>query len=193
MTRRLCVFLPVATAAFPIELAHEFQEVRRVYVDRLGGGEVASHLRDMIITAIQRSRIFTVTEDEARADAILRGSAEDLVFTDKFSSTDRVTGRVSASTRPTARNDSDRTGRFGSASVGQTESVRIEERKHEAAASVRLVNKAGDVLWSTTQESLGAKFRGASADVAEKIVKQLRADLELARKPSPTPKDKPTR
>ena len=29
------------------------------------------------------------------------------------------------------------------------------------------VNKDGDVIWSTTQESLGAKFRGASADVGE--------------------------
>ena len=44
--------------------------------------------------------------------------------------------------------------------VGQNESTRIAERKHEAVASVRLVNKDGDVIWSTTQESLGAKFRG---------------------------------
>jgi len=43
------------------------------------------------------------------------------------------------------------------------------------------VNKDGDVIWSTTQESNGAKFRGASADVADKITKQLEADYQRAR------------
>ncbi len=193
MTRRLCVLLPVAQVALASGKPDGLAEIRLVYVDRLGGGEVAGHLRDMIITAIQRSRVFAVTEDESRADAVLRGSGEDLVFTDRFSSTDRIQGRVSASTRPAARSNSDVIGRAGSASIGQTESVRIEERKHEAAASVRLVNKAGDVVWSTTQESLGAKFRGASADVAEKIVKQLRQDLELARRVGSTVEEKRTR
>jgi hypothetical protein len=47
---------------------------------------------------------------------------------------------------------------------------------------VRLVNKEGDVIWSTTQESLGAKFRGASADVADKITARLKEDFERARK-----------
>jgi hypothetical protein len=37
-------------------------------------------------------------------------------------------------------------------------------------------------MWSTTQESNGAKFRGASADVADKITKQLTLDLERLRK-----------
>ena len=50
--------------------------------------------------------------------------------------------------------------------------------RHEAIASVRLVNKDGDVIWSTTQESNGAKFRGASADVADKITKQLVVDYQ---------------
>ena len=44
------------------------------------------------------------------------------------------------------------------------------------------MNKDGDVIWSTTQESLGAKFRGASADVAEKITTKLKEDFERARK-----------
>ena len=53
----------------------------------------------------------------------------------------------------------------------------MKERKHEVLATVRLVNKDGDVLWSTTQESNGAFSHGASADVAEKIAKQLVAEL----------------
>jgi hypothetical protein len=66
--------------------------------------------------------------------------------------------------------------------VGEQESVHLAERKHEATASVRLVTKDGDVIWSTTQESRGAKFRGASADVADKIAKQLVSDCERARR-----------
>ena len=68
-----------------------------------------------------------------------------------------------------------------SAGVGDNESTRIAERKHEALAAVRIVAKDGDVLWATTQESMGAKFRGASADVAEKVLKQLLADYQRAR------------
>ena len=66
--------------------------------------------------------------------------------------------------------------------IGGSESTDVKERKHEALATVRLVNKDGDVMWSTTQESNGAKFRGASADVADKITRQLVADYERLRK-----------
>ena len=68
-----------------------------------------------------------------------------------------------------------------SVGVGDRESTDIHERKHEALATVRLVNKDGDVIWSTTQESDGAKFRGASADVADKIARQLAADYDRVR------------
>ena len=44
------------------------------------------------------------------------------------------------------------------------------------------MNKDGDVIWATTQESLGAKFRGASADVAEKITTKLKEDYERAKR-----------
>jgi hypothetical protein len=42
--------------------------------------------------------------------------------------------------------------------AGESESSRSVERRHEANAAVRLVNKDGDVIWSTTQESMGASF-----------------------------------
>ena len=66
--------------------------------------------------------------------------------------------------------------------MGDRESTAVRERKHEALATVRLVNKDGDVIWSTTQESTGAKFRGASADVADRITRQLLADIQRLRK-----------
>ena len=71
--------------------------------------------------------------------------------------------------------------------MGENESDHSSERRHEAIAAVRLVNKDGDVIWATTQESVGGKFRGASADVADKITTKLKEDFEKAKKLIATP------
>jgi hypothetical protein len=156
--------------------------VRRIYVDDLNGTSSAQ-IRDMLINALQASKLFIITENKERADAFLRGSAEDLIFTDTFQSSEGIQARASigaSGTRATS-------GRIPGAavSVGEQESTRIAERKHEATAAIRLVSKDGEVIWATTQESTGAKFRGASADVADKIVKQLLGDMEKARRIEP--------
>lgn len=164
------------------ETLRKMLQVRRVFVDRFGGGETAVQLRDMIIHSLQTTKLFIITENEERADAFLRGSGEDLIYTDTFSSSEGLNARTSIGVGSNPdRSASNRRSRYGGLSVGENESTRMAERKHEAAASVRLVSRDGDVIWSTTQESLGAKFRGASADVAEKIAKQLLHDYERAR------------
>ncbi len=44
---------------------------------------------------------------------------------------------------------------------------------------LRLVmRETGDVLRCTTQESKGAKYKGANADAADKVVKQLLRDFD---------------
>jgi hypothetical protein len=161
--------------------------VRRIYVEPMRG-ETANHIRDMVINALQATKLFTITENADRADAILKGSAEDLIFTDQFSSSEGISGRASASTGGYNRSDQRNNRRAASVGISDQESIRIAERKHEAAAAVRLVNKDGDVIWSTTQESLGAKFRGASADVAAKIVRRLTDDYERARRLQSAPR-----
>lgn len=50
--------------------------ITRVYVDRFGGGQTASQIRDMVISSLQTSHVFQITENEDRADAILRGSGK---------------------------------------------------------------------------------------------------------------------
>lgn len=158
-------------------LAARLLQVKRLYVDRFGGGEGSAQIRDMLIASLQRTGLFVITENPERADAVLRGSAEDLVFTDVFQSGEALSARTNASG---GRGSTARSRIYGAlgAGVSDSESVRIQERKHEASASVRIVARDGDVLWSTTQESQGGKFRSASADVAEKIARQLVADLE---------------
>ena len=157
----------------------ELRNVRRVYVDRLTGGETAAQMRDILISSLEAARIFVITENQERADAVLRGAAEDLVFTEQHSSSDSINAHANFGT---SRSNSASRGQYGGLGVGQSEDERSAERRHEAIAAVRLVNKDGDVIWSTTQESLGAKFRGASADVAEKISAKLKEDFEKARK-----------
>src|SRR4051794_30106994 len=153
--------------------------IRKIYVDRLNG-ESAAQIRDMIINALQGSKLFVITENPDKADATLRGSAEDLIYTDNFQSSEGVHARAALGSGGTT---SRITSRGLSASVGEEESQRSTERRHEATAAIRLVGKDGDVIWSTTQESHGAKFRGASADVADKVVRQLLVDLDHARRP----------
>jgi len=157
----------------------QLRTIHRVYVDRLTGGETAAQMHDILVASLDGAKIFVLTENPERADATLRGAAEDLVFTDVHSSSDSLNAHTNFGTRASGRYGSGANGGLG---IGESESDHSSERRHEAIAAVRLVNKDGDVIWSTTQESLGAKLHGASADVAEKITARLKEDFERARK-----------
>lgn len=174
--QQAAVVAPAPRAIAPDDPVRDLLKIRRIYVESFTGGETANQLRDMIVSSIMATRLYLVTEDPDKADAVLKGSAEDMVFTDTFSSSDSISGHAGVRGTEGAEKYSERSSRAVTASVGQQESTRISERKHEANASVRLVNKAGDVVWSTTQESQGAKFRSASADVAERVAKKLADD-----------------
>ena len=172
---------PPAPAAIEEAGLRQLRVVRKVYVDRITGGETAAQMRDILISSLEGAKLFVLTENQERADAILRGAAEDLVFTDQHSFSDSLNARANmGTTGRTSRNSS--SGASAGLGLGDNESEHSSERRHEALAAVRLVNKEGDVIWSTTQESLGAKFRGASADVADKITARLKEDFERARK-----------
>jgi len=157
--------------------------VRRIFVDRLTGGETAAQMRDLLISSLEGAKLFVLTDNQERADALLRGGAEDLVFTDVHSSSEGINARANIGGRG-ARTTNSQSANAGFG-VGEHESSRIQERKHEAVAAVRLVNKDGDVIWSTTQESQGGKFRRASTDVADRITRKLVEDYERAKKMRP--------
>jgi hypothetical protein len=166
------------------ETAGQLAKVRRIYVDILTGGDTALQIRELLMTSLQRSKQFIITENEEKADATLKGAGEDEVFTDTFQSSEGINAHSqigeggTASTRnyaSTSHNNS------VGLTIGENSSRHNEERKHEAIATVRLVSKGGDVIWSATAESLGGKFLGASADVADKIAKLLVADYKAAK------------
>lgn len=179
----------IACAQEPAELAQQLGRVKRIYVDKLTGGEAADQIRDMLMASLQSAKLWVITENQDKADAFLRGAADDLIFNETRESRDSIDARGAVSTRDGSYSTGNRAGnrqdRYASFGVGQSESSRATERKHEATAAMRLVNKDGDLIWSTTKESSGAKFKGSAADVADKVVKQLVLDFEAARKPSP--------
>jgi hypothetical protein len=176
----VCAAGDASTAAIEAGNLRQLLSVHRIYVDRLTGGDTAAQMRDILISSLAASKLFVLTEKEERADAVLRGAAEDLVFTETHQSSDGINAHMNLSTRAGTGYYSK--GNAAGLGIGDNESDHSAERRHEALAAVRLVNKDGDVIWSTTQESLGARFHGASADVAEKITSQLKEDFDRAGK-----------
>lgn len=155
--------------------------IKRVYVEALTGDGSAEAIRELLMSSLEQSHLFLVTENPDRADAVLRGAANDKDYTDTFDTQDGITGRASlGGLASSSTNTSRTTSGTAGVSVGEDDSRHIRERKHEAFATVRLCNRDGDVLWATTQESKGAKFRGASADVASKVIRQLELDVNKA-------------
>jgi hypothetical protein len=166
------------------EAAQHLSKVRRIYIAILTGGDAALQLRDLLITSLHNSKQFIITEDEDKADAVLKGAGDDDVFTDTFQSSEGINAhtQISSGSSEGLRNYANSSSnRSGGLTIGENDSRRDEQRKHEAIATVRLVSKDGDVIWSATAESLGAKFMGASADVADKIAKRLVTDYNAAK------------
>ena len=175
--RLIALALP-ALAAFALESRPPeaaLADVKRVYVDQLGGGKTSDQFRDMLISAIQSTGLFALTENPERADATLRGSGDDLIFNEDHNTSDSIGVHANAGGGSSSRSLNSGVSSNATTGIGVTDSEnsKISERHHEATGSVRLVSKDGDVIWSTTQESNGGKFRSAMADVADKIVRQL--------------------
>lgn len=165
--------------------------VKRIYVSELIGAN-ADELRELIIASLDSTKLFILTDNVDRADAILKGAADDKVFTDTLDIQEGISARENLGKSSSSSSSySSKGGSYGGISISDSQSHHSRERKHEAYAAVRLCNKDGDVLWSTTQESLGAKFRGASADVASKITRQLTLDMERERHPASEATPKP--
>ena len=47
-------------------------------------------MRDMIIAALQNSKLFLITDNQDRADATLRGSADDKIFTEEHNTSESI-------------------------------------------------------------------------------------------------------
>jgi hypothetical protein len=134
--------------------------VTRIYIDDFGTDPTAKQIQAMVVNSISESKRFIITENKEKADASLRGMALEKTSQEVHSYKDKAAAI---------------SGRGG---VAADDSSSNTETINEARIAVRLVASDGDVIWSTTQESRGAKYKGASADVADKVVKKLMIDLD---------------
>ena len=68
-------------------------DIKHIYVSPLTGGKEAAALRDLIIAGLDSTKLFVLTENPDRADAVLKGAADDQTFTDTFDSGESVNAR----------------------------------------------------------------------------------------------------
>ena len=174
-------------------------QIKRIYVESFGDDPISKEMQAMVVDSLSKSKVFAVTENRDKADAILKGSTLEKTSQEAHSYSDgtlvgvaqsSVNGSVHGSSsgdlsgsfvNGTGNINGSSTGYVNGSINGSSSSTHMADRTsissintvNDARASVRLVNSDGDVIWTTTQESKGAKYKGASADVADKIVKQL--------------------
>jgi len=150
------------------DIAAELANVKRIYVEDFGDSEKAKQLHATMVNALQATKRFIITEDKEKADATLRGAA--------LEQTSQESHHTGESTAVSSGGGDSHVSRAIDDSSSYTETL------NEARLAVRLVAKNGDVLWVATEESRGAKYKGAMADVADKVAKKLIADLAAIEK-----------
>jgi curli biogenesis system outer membrane secretion channel CsgG len=187
-----------AATAPSAEIGEQLLLVKRIYVDPFGDDAISKELYAAVISALTDSKRFIVTENKDKADATLRGNGLEKT-SQEFHAYNSATsggsaaggyssdssGHVSGSWTPaggsvSGSSSGHSSGGFHSLKAAISDSSSSSETINDARAAVRLVNRDGDVIWANTQESKGAKYKGAVADVAEQIVKQLIRDCEKA-------------
>jgi len=167
-------------------------KVKRIYVDSFGDDVTSKELQSMIVTALVNSKRFKVTENKERADAILRGVAlektsQELHAYGEGTSVGAASGGHSATVGGSGGTFSGSSnGGFIAKQMGISDSSVNTETINEARIAVRLVNPDGDVIWTSTQESKGAKYKSSSADVADQCVKDLLRTVEKLEKTNAT-------
>jgi hypothetical protein len=146
------------------EISAKLLHAKRIYVDSFGNEPINRTLQSMVIDSLRISKRFIVTENRDKADLILKGSALEQESQEIHSanSSTVVAGR---------------TGTFGEV-MGMGDSETSTETINDAKLTVRLVSSNGDVVWSATEESKGGKYKGATADVADLVVKALLRELD---------------
>jgi ABC-type amino acid transport substrate-binding protein len=154
----------VATTSTPptadAELAAKLAKVQRIYIESFGDDPASKQMQALLIDSLTQSKRFIITENKDHADAVIKGVG---------------TERTSQEFHSTREGTAVATGRTG---AGISDSSASTETITTAHLTVRMVSTDGDVIWSTEKESTGGKYKGASADVADEVVKQLLHDLD---------------
>lgn len=177
-----------AASKTDMELGEKLLRVRRIYVESFGDDVVSKQFQAMLINSLTESKKFIITENKEKADAVLKGTGLERTSQELHAIGEGTAVGTAAAAHSGSLNGSVVNGNgsiSGSSSGGAIarsiatqDSQASTETINDARLAVRLVSGDGDVIWATTKESKGAKYKGASADVADQILKQLLRDLE---------------
>ncbi len=181
------VVAPVTVPAASAD-SGELVKVNRIYVESLGDDPLSKQMQTIIMSALLETKRFKVTENRDRADAILKGmvvektSQELHAFSEstavggaKGGSHGEVSGSVINGNGSISGSSS---GGFSASHAAISDSSVNTETISRARLALRLVNADGDVIWSTTQESNGGKYKGAASDAADMCIRQLIRDID---------------
>lgn len=179
--------IPGKTDSVESEISAKLLNAKRIYIDIFGEDEVNRTLQAMVIDALRKTKRFIVTENREKADLILRGSALEKTSQEAHAlGSSTVVGEAAGSHHASISGSGgsfagSSGGGFITKTLGIGDSQSSVETVNDARLAVRLVSPDGDVVWSATEESKGAKYKGATADVADLVVKALLSDLDRLR------------
>jgi hypothetical protein len=197
----ICIFYPslmLSAQGEPsddlLKLYEKLIKAKRIYIESFGDDSINKSLQSMLVAAFTSSKRFIITENKEKADLILKGNALEKTSQEAHalgsaSSVAGAAGGHSGSISGTANKDfaslsGSSSGGFIAQQLGIEDSQSSTETINDARVAVRLVSADGDVVWATTQESKGGKYKGSIADAADKVIKQLLRDIEKLEKKS---------
>jgi hypothetical protein len=171
-------------AAIDADLAQKLLNAKRVFVESFGDDGVNKSLTAMVLDSLRTSKRFIITENREKADLILKGTALEKTTQEyhALGSATSVAGAASGHSSTVVGTPNVVVGSSQGGSVSHSAAIEDSQASTEtietARVAVRLVTPDGDIVWSTTQESRGGKYKGAAGDVAEKVVKELVRELD---------------
>ncbi len=163
-------------------------QVKRVCVQNFGEDALGVQAREMVIAKLFEAKRFSLTENCEKADFVLKGSITERSDRVSRSESEGIGFGESAAAASSSGSGATRSGVAASASSrGDThESLSSSEVKLQAAVTMRLVDKDGEILWAASLESAGGKTKGAIGDAADRAVRKFLRDLERAEKQNST-------
>ena len=164
---------PAATAPAPLPATPEqLLRVKRICVQNMGADVLGIQVQEMVIARLFESKRFSLTENCERADYVLKGSITERSTREFRSESEGIDfgERVQVDSSS------------GHAAGGTRETLASSTAKERAAVTLRLVDKDGEILWATSQESAEGKTKGAIGAAADQAVRRFLRDIEKAEK-----------
>jgi hypothetical protein len=173
------------------EVNPRLADVKRVCVQGFGGDALGYQAQETLIAKLFEAKKFSITENCEKADFVLKGSVVERAETLQRSESEGIgfgqgaSGSSSSSSSIGGARSSSSTSGSARISANTHEALSSSETKQSAALTLRIVDRDGEVIWATSQETGEGKAKSAVGLAAEMAVRRLLRDIERAAKPKP--------